>query len=620
MRFKLGHPNYPQYAFNLFDVTPQAERRINRLSPVATISRTFDWPQTFGGFRGWTDTFNSLWWPRGAEQFATCVLVIDDARNDLLTSCITAQRAALPSGQRIWPYLILSAYLAPEDNGLPAEGFAPRGVDPVLVETELMGFKLYPLTPINVSSLDSSNVVRGLWLLPLVDIRYFMRNVPLNGVTGGSSGSGAGGEYPIISVTRGETPDWMPPLRAFPQDQTSPVWYTAIANQGTVRSIGSDSRLGKAADAQAAMQGWRIVNRDVRTNYNRPDGFLPHNQFTGVVTDYPENWSLPVDLVTGYHLDAIQFLEENRTRYAGGMSDVRTVDELMYRKIQFVFDIVGDTEASYSVTLKLNVSPAETTADFSEDFDGPDAQEKTQIPVVYLGPTVSSRDPGPTEHAALVTAAKQWFLIYCYWRREQAYIKFPGIYPVIPNGHAQMIRWDFRSTLCETTYIAVEGVEGFTTDRPGGGGTSSSPCIKVVLTAKTYNIDSPWPVYEGYHVTESENVDGGLTYALGDVVDLPIYNLSAIDLVIWNQDDTSTSGPVSGQVPEECVCVVCRGAGDFYTNNDQPRMEIVKKRTPPEYATVKGVTYEVADLERYNQVDKTITRVKTAYILDVTNL
>lgn len=457
MRFRLGHPSFPQYDFKLLDVTPEAAKRIDRLGPVATVARSFDWPHTFGGFRGWTDTYNSIWWPQGAEQFATCVVVIDDARNDTLAQCIAQQKAATPSTQWRWPYLVLSALLAPADNGLPAEGFTPRGIGPVAVETELMAWKMYPLTPINISSLDPSEAVRGLWLLPLVDIRYFFRNVPLNTAGGSSSSQGAGGEYPLIEILRTEAPDWMPPLRAYPQDLTAPMHYVAIADQGTEGGITSATPMGEAADRQAIMQNWRVVNRDVRTNYNTPSGLEPHNQFTGVVADYPEDWA--TDPTTSYHLDALQFLEEDRTRYAGGECDVRTLDDLIARKLQFVFDVEG-AGAVYSVTLRTLVDFPDTVADFTEDADGPDATEKVLIPIVHLGPTVSTRYPGPAEHAELVTAAKQWFLLYCYWRRKQAFVKFPGIFPVIPNGHAQMIRWDFRGIVCETTYIALEGVRG----------------------------------------------------------------------------------------------------------------------------------------------------------------
>jgi len=459
MRFHLGNPSFPQYSFNLFDVKPEAEKRINRLSPVATVARAFDWPRTFGGFRGWTDTFNSIWWPQGMDQFATCVLVIDDARNDILNQSITAQKNATTNGQWRWPYLVLSCRLAPPDSGLPGEQFTPRGLGPVTEETELMAWKLYPLAPINVSSLDSSEAVRGLWLLPLVDIRYFMRNVPLNAI-GGSSSSGTGGEYPLIEVNRDETPEWMPLLRAYPQDLFAPLHYVPIDGNGTDPAITSGMRLGEAADLQATLQNWRIVCRDIRTNYNRGTSLFPHSQFTGVVADYPEQFHT---LPGSYHLDALGFLDEDNTRYAGGECDVRILDDLICRKLQFIFDVKG-TEAVYSVTLRTTVDYPETVADFAEDTNGPDPTEKTLIPVVRLGKEVTNRYPDAAEHADLVTAAKRWFLLYCVWRQKQAYIKFPGIFPVIPNGHSQVIRWDFRSTLCETTYVALEGVQGTPTD------------------------------------------------------------------------------------------------------------------------------------------------------------
>lgn len=585
MRFKLGHPDYPEFAFNLFDVTPEAERRINRLAPVATVARAFDWPKTFGGFRGWVDTFNALTWPQTAEQFTTCVVVIDDARNDLLEECIEAQMADVALGKWRWPYLVLSALLAPADNGLPAEGFAPGGIDPVSVETELLGWKLYPLTPINISSLDSSETLRGLWLLPLVDVRYFTRNVPLNPLGGVSSASGTADLYPLIDITREDTPTWMPPLRVFPQDVAGPVWYTPIAGQGTQPSIASASRLGEAADKQAAMSGWRVVCRDVRSLYNRVDGSFPHSQFTGVLSDYPENWSLPEEFVFSYHLDALAYFAQSRSRLAGGLADVRTLDNLICKKLQFVFDIANDT-AVYSVTLYSTTDYPEVESNFVEIASGPDSGEKSILPVVHLGVEVSSRTPDTTEHATLVAAAKRWFLLYCYWRRRQAYMKFPGIYPLIPNGHAHMIRWDFRGTLCETTYIAIEGIEGFAADTARGSSGGSSDTTKLVcLIGKDYSL-APFITYSWVEVLASgdettrilytpiEDSQGGPDSPTGT---FPLYHLRNLDLPVVPQDDGSAASGAAGiRIDELSVFRVRRGSGEWYEFEGQAWQDLFR--------------------------------------------
>lgn len=572
MRFNLGHPDYPQYAFNLFDVTKKAERHIEALAPVDLVSRALDWPRVFGGFRGWTDTYNSLWWPRDMDQFATCVVVINDAQNDLLASCVAAQKASHSFSDWRWPYLILSARMAPPDNGLPAEGFAPHNVAPVAVETERIGWKLYPQAPINISSLSAEESVRGLWLLPLTDVRYFYRNVPLNSILGGSSGSGAGAGYPIIDISREDTPDWMPPLRGYPQDLSAPLYYSPIADQGTEGSITSATRMGDAADRQALMHNWRIVNRDVRSNYNREDGTFPHNQFTGVLADYPEQWALPENLVDGYHLDAINLLTKNQSRRAGGEADVRTTDDLICRKLQFLFD-VSNTDAVYCITLLSIVDYPETTADFVLDSNGPDSTEKKLIPIVHMGVQVNSRTPDLATQATLITAAKKWFLLYCNWRRKQFYAKYPGIYPLIPNGHAAMIRWDFRSTCYETTYIALEGVQATPTDYGrGSGGTGGDNCFLAVLTRKEYASGSPFILYSGIRVIDSD----GVTYTLGDAVDLPIYHVQNVDLPVWFDQQGGSTSSSGHEIPEECVARVCLSQySDHYFIDDQPRIEFV---------------------------------------------
>ncbi len=74
----------------------------------------------------------------------------------------------------------------------------------------------------------------------------------------------------------------------------------------------------------------------------------------------------------------------------------------------------------------------------------------------------STRYPQIAEYNQLETAAKQWALLYYAWRTNQAFLVFPDIYPLIPNGHADVIRWDFGGDerTWRTTYVALEGVQG----------------------------------------------------------------------------------------------------------------------------------------------------------------
>jgi len=479
MRFFLSHPDFTQYGFYLMDYPAEIERDINRLGPVKLVSGTYDWPKWYSGFRSWTDTVNSLWWPPEADKFATCVALIDDSRNDLINRVVSSQRARIsvpspglhkPADWR-FPWLILSARLSPPAVGRPGEAFPPAGVLPVDKETPLIEWKLYPLAPINISSLDASNRFRGLWLLPLVDIRYFYRNVPLNDIGEGSSSSGCHGEgYPLIRVDRTKSPNWMPPLLAYPQDKFPPSHYVSIVDNGTSPTINGASLFGEAADAQAKIENWRIVCRDVRSNYNVPVGVNkePHNEFTGVIADYPERFDVDEELIEGYHIDVCKFIDSFQARRAGGLSDVRSLDEFIARTLQFVFEIVDD-DYFYSVTIGSLVDFPTSVTHFAEDVDGPDEEEKKIIPAVMIGKRAPSRSPNTAEKNDLITAATQWSLLYHLWRRKQAYFKFPGIFPIIPNGHAHAIRWDFSSAgEFATTYIALEGVQG----------TNQNYCVK----------------------------------------------------------------------------------------------------------------------------------------------
>jgi len=473
MRTHLGHPSFPQYGFYNLTLLPDVRRDLELLGPVSLISGTYDWPNRWGEFRNWTDEPHSLWWPDEAEAFASAVFVIDDARNDLLVRSVEAQMATVESGTWRWPYLILSARLSPaegqrEDGTFeyPAESYEPTGVGPVAVETPLVEFKLYPLQAVNLTSVTGNEQFRGLWLLPLVDVRYFMRNVPLNQFPGRSSSSGSTVGYPFITIGEESTPDWMPPVLGYPRDLAAPANYVPISNQGTATSINGSSRFGEATDTQAELDNVRIVCRDVRSNYNSPNG-TSHNNFTGVIADYPEAWPVSDPLtwtpatsgVYSYHVDAMRIGQVARQRISGGICDLRIQNDLTAKKLQFIFH-VANTETFYCITLRATVDYPTATTHFVEDTDGPDDVEKTLIPSVLLGVGVSDRYPLAGERAELVTAAKRWALLYFAWRHRQCFMRLPGIHPFIPNGHAKMIRWDFAGDEFYTTYIAIEGIQG----------------------------------------------------------------------------------------------------------------------------------------------------------------
>ena len=471
MIFKLYHPNFLQYTIDVLQADFDIEDKINRLGPVKLVSGAYDWPTRYFGFRGWTDKLNSLWWPEGADNFSTCVLLIHDTQNDVLSQVVEAQKSSLQCWH--WPYLILSARLQgpigpidgqPGQYLYPPESYPPSNVPTVTQETILMEWLMYPLQPINLSSLNLSTTesYRGWWLLPLVDKRYFERNVPLNQWSTGSSSSSCGTEpgYPIIEIDNTQTPTWMPPVLSYPLDINAPANFTPIAQNGTWPGINGSMRWGEAADLQARMENWRVVNRDVRSNFSIPGGGgTPHKDFTGVISDYPEDWSNVA--IKSYHVDAINFLTQSQNRSGGGLCDVRSLDELTARKLQVLFRVTG-TDAFYSVTIAAKADFPSTVADLIEDVDGPSPDEAKIIPMVNLGVPCSSRSPQQAEHDQLVVAAKQWALLYYLWRQKQTYMVFPGICPVIPNGHAKVIRWDFYgdTRYWRTTYIALEGVQG----------------------------------------------------------------------------------------------------------------------------------------------------------------
>ncbi len=461
MRFKLGHPSYTANTHYIFTFNEEIKEQVNRLGPWETISSAYDWPHQTFPYRGWTDTVNSLWWPRGADQFASCILLMDDLRADDVEAMVAGQVAAMASTQAPHPYLILQALLAPAEGDRPAERYEPAGLtaDEVLTETELIAWKLYPLPPIRLTEVDPSDTYQGLWLLPLVDARYFSRSTPLYPVTGGGSDYATGTSWPLVRIDYRATPDWMPPLRAYPDDAGLPADYVAIADNGTNQGITGNDIRGLAADKQAAMENWRLVCRDVRSGYNAPEGDTQHTDFTGIVADYPDATDLDLETDSSYHEDARRLGEFVGNRIAGGNSDQTIVNNLVSEKLSFLFRVQGD-DHYYNIVIQKDIPDPLTVADLSEDTDGLGTVERTHVPKIYLGVEAGTRYPADTHRDDLVVAAKQWALLYYRWRRKQCFIKFPGIAPVIPNGYAATIRWDFAATKFETTYVAVEGVEG----------------------------------------------------------------------------------------------------------------------------------------------------------------
>lgn len=545
MRIKVTHPDYSsQFDFYVSSFTPEAEAQVNRMGPTGIITQAYDWPRSAPPFRGWTDTVNSLWWPRGADEFASCLLLLTDEEADLVEGLVAAQVAATPAGQAPRPYLVLSALMAPKEGAKAAESYPAAGLsdaDRLDAETavELIAWKLYPLPPVRLPEAEGADEFTGGWLLPLVDLRYFYRTVALNPRAGGSSSSTIGGgfEFPLLRIDHSETPDWMPRLAAYPDDAAGPLDYEAIEGNGTHPEIEAHSSWGFAADKQARMENHRIVCRDVRSNYNAEEGRTQHASFTGVLADYPDDPTLdlfaagagiaarglgyevgdtltvtggtftsqatftvtavegggqvkavevatrgqysvapanPVSVTGGggadctltvvfvprtYHGDAIRLAAWPNNRIAGGPCDVPVVHDLMARKLQFLFEVYKD-DFHYSILIAPDREDPTDILHFNEDTNGLGLEERKYTPKVFLGVDANSRYPEGAHRNDLVAAAKQWALLYYRWRRNQHYFVLPGVAPVIPNGHAAMIRWDFSSTLWQTTYVAVEGVEG----------------------------------------------------------------------------------------------------------------------------------------------------------------
>lgn len=460
MRFKLGHESYPQYDMYILSNTQEVEEQINRLGPFDIIASAYDWPNATYFYRGWTDKINSIWWPRGSDQFATCVLLIDDLRADLIEACVNAQYAATTTGVAPRPHLILQCLLSPAEQSRAAERYEPSGLlaNQVTSETELIAWKFYPLPPVSLTTITAGDQFQGLWLLPLVDMRYFWRNTALHKLDGGSAGSDSSDDFPRMRIDYRQSPNWMPLLRAYPDDSAEPANYVAITNNGTHPGIEMNNRRGEVAETQAKMENWRVVCRDVRSNYNAPAGSTQHTDFTGVLCDYPDDPAMSIT-DSSYHVDAIRLGTFTGNKIAGGACDQTIVRQLVSRKINCLFKI-NNLDEYYSVVITADVSNPTSVSDLSQDDNGLGIGERNYIPKAYLGVPCKTKIPSSEHQVELLDAAKQWALLYFLWRAKQYYFKYPGIAPVIPNGYSASIRWDFSSFKFETAYIAVEGVEG----------------------------------------------------------------------------------------------------------------------------------------------------------------
>lgn len=481
MRFRISHPDVSQsYWFYVPCFTPDVEEQVNRMGPSSAITSACDWPRERDEFHGWTDTINSIWWPDSADQFATCCILLDDTRHVQLKALIAAIHAASPSGIAPRPYVILSAILPPAEDGRSAEAYPPAGLTAAAVETAggiaLLEWKFYPLPPVRLPEPDATDDKPGLWLLPLTDIRYYTRLTALDDSDTGdtvAAGTGGSSNFPFLKIDHDEdNPDWMPPLLWYPDDTTAPSSYAAIVGNGTHPQIGPAVPFGIAADLQAGLCGWRIVCRDVRSGYNAAPLAAQHSSFTGVLSDYPDDLTVDFNVYSSYHRDAIRLAAYTGNLIAGGLSDSTVVQSLIPRKLLFLFRIEG-SERFYEIVIRNNAALsayATTTGDFAEDTDGLGTSERNHIPKVNFGVKASEAEPEAAERAAMVTAAKQYALLYYRWRYRQCYLKFPGIAPVIPNGHASHIVWNFSSTEFSTLYVGVQGIEPYRDDGDGWPG------------------------------------------------------------------------------------------------------------------------------------------------------
>lgn len=665
MRFRLGHPDYPSLDSYLTTPTPAVRAEVDRLGPLKIIASAYDWPRNEYPYHGWTDQLNQLIWPRDADQFASCFLLLDDARAELvkaitslqfikqgqpsssslssiqgdidaangilssaeagdtvssLVSANTGLRAALveasasalsafaenfsadsiaaleaefattvssiaslssitASNEAPRPYLILRAMLSPAEAARAQEVYTPAGMTladvSATAETELMAWKLYPLPPVRLPDPDGSDPFPGLWLLPLVDIRYFWRLGPIGSDRGeGSSSSGdtvdPASSFPVSNVDPREEADWMPPLVTYPVDTTTPGNFVPIIDNGTNPAISSVDSRGWAADMQARMQNWRVVCRDVRTLWN--NRITPHPEFTGIVCDYPDD----PDVLTSYHLDAIRLASVTGNLIDGGLTDTDEIRNLVPRKIRVLFRIVNQT-ATYEVDVYPTVDDPQTVDDLAIDTNGPSDAEILHLPKVVLGVICGSDNPDDDTKNDLYTAAKQWVILYYLWRKRQCYFKFPGIAPVIPNGYGGMIVWDFASDTFSTTYVAADYLEGTSEAGFGEGSSAASPSdtqdnTAFVLVVNDSPIEGRWPVVrmdqEGlprdwgdlepawaFNVIETIDLKSGEKYLCHRNVD------QFLGLDQWATRDCCAFGSI-GPNPEGGNCGVgCCGAG-----------------------------------------------------------
>lgn len=486
MYLKLGHPSFPQYSFYLLQPEAPIREEINRLGPVKQIAATLDWPQKFQGLRGWTDKLNSLWWPGGGDTFSTLVTVLDEPRLVLLARLLAALEGAKDPNDSSQPYVILSAIMAGKETDFGPEmwppNVAPTTIGDLLPRT-LMEWKLYPLQAVNLSAIDPvffNDGVPGMWLLPLVDTRYFRRNTALNQII-------CADPYPDFTYDPDNPQCWMPPLRGYPQDAGLPSNYVAITDLKTYPGINGSWRWGDAVNVQASMENWRVVCRDVRSTFNSPlaGAGNQHSSFTGILCDYPIPKPVGPAAEVGYHADALYWhslLVDNKTatRKGGGPCDYSTLYQSIPDRLQFLFNGATPTSPDTQVILKRNVPYPGASTDFSlVDREMTDS-EKEYVPGVHL------QTDGSLSVIQMVADAAQWSLIYYLWRRPQAFLKFPCIAPVIPNGHTAAIRWDFSEELWETTYIAVDGVQGLLVPHADSTGTGAQG-IKIGGSDGAYN-------------------------------------------------------------------------------------------------------------------------------------
>lgn len=439
------------------------------------------------------------------EGYETIDPAVAAAINLAFTQTISAVQAAMDvavTSLAPRPYVLLRAMMSPQEAARAPETYPAAGMTiedvSATAETELIAWKLYPLPPVRLPEADETDVFRGMWLLPLVDLRYFWRLGPISsGRDDGYSSAGQGDRptdsFPVSHVNPRETPDWMPPLRAYPDDTAPPDNYVPILDNGTHPAISPTDSRGWAANVQADMENWRVVCRDVRSNWNSADE-TPHTEFTGIVCDYPDD----PEADNSYHLDAIALATAGNL-IDGGATEVQQVQSLTPRKVRCLFRIANQSR-TYEIAVYPGVSDPTTVDDLLTDDDGPDSTETPHLPKAVLGQLCPQEDPDDDTLDDIQTAAKQWTILYYLWRRNQYFLKFPGIAPVIPNGNAGVIIWDFAAGRFATTYLSSATLAGTGEAGFGGGDTAATDdagtddnTAFVLCTAET-TVDGRYPV------------------------------------------------------------------------------------------------------------------------------